>query len=439
VPQSIGSKRRHPCLSQGAPSDYYLSAASSLSEKGVRSQYRPVEHSTYLNGLRIKYTFSFSATGQSAPIFITVGGLTKSELSPEKCPSGVLLMKIPGLAVGAAIDPHNTQIGFLCFCRSDEDDDSGISVEQRRQEIYLEHAYFPFIAASRQAHDGIMPGSEIPDSKGAVGWCDGDWPQIKACVTDEMLGTAESHKVCMNKHAAAASLIQQPADLACTFKVVGRLQNTMTEKDRNCTFADRITGIIKTHPALNLGLKKLKATADATSCAPKLLQHACASDHIRESFVAGGMTDKGSESCPDYDVILGTCRRAITKEEYDLVEKHFSTLYDHAIKFGHISDELLDQLGFPVDLDMNDNPVHRDAGISQEPYQRAKCLSHKAQQKLRQERVQEAQEAEALKRAASNLVITRRLQSNKACEDAILKDMNQTRDSNATNQQQQHH
>ncbi len=54
---------------------------------------------------------------------------------------------------------------------------------------------------------------------------------------------------------------------------------------------------------------------------------------------------------------------------------------------GKSSDEVFDSLGFPKDTDVHGNEISRDAGISQESYQRSKNLTHKYQVNLRQARV----------------------------------------------------
>jgi hypothetical protein len=90
---------------------------------------------------------------------------------------------------------------------------------------------------------------------------------------------------------------------------------------------------------------------------------------------------------------------------------------------GNISDEELEARGFPIDLDMNAKQVRREAGITQEPYQRAKCLSHKVQMRLRSERIQEAQARELEKTALKNTRIQLQLESSKVCEDKVLAEM----------------
>ena len=50
---------------------------------------------------------------------------------------------------------------------------------------------------------------------------------------------------------------------------------------------------------------------------------------------------------------------------------------------------MFDRLGFPKDIDGHGNEISRDAGISQESYQRSKSLTHSYQVNLRQARVQQ--------------------------------------------------
>ena len=98
--------------------EIFITSRESLQGKGVRSTYRPVEKEAYMCGLRVKYTFTFTAGGEMAAIFITVSGLSSEELSPELCPDGILLREVEGLSVGAATDPTNKQVGYVCLVRS---------------------------------------------------------------------------------------------------------------------------------------------------------------------------------------------------------------------------------------------------------------------------------------------------------------------------------
>ena len=68
-------------------------------------------------------------------------------------------------------------------------------------------------------------------------------------------------------------------------------------------------------------------------------------------------------------------------------------LCKYQLQHGHVPDTEYDRLGFAEDLDPNDAVVRRDEGITREPYQRAKTLSHDYQCKLRLELKQQAQAA----------------------------------------------
>ncbi len=68
---------------------------------------------------------------------------------------------------------------------------------------------------------------------------------------------------------------------------------------------------------------------------------------------------------------------------------NFLMLYHTRLDQGHISDEVFDRLGFPKDIDVHGNEISRDAGISQESYQRSKSLTHSYQVNLRQACVQQ--------------------------------------------------
>ena len=63
---------------------FVLSCGNSNKQNyGVRSKYL-VNDSKNMNGLRLKMTFTFSAIGKVAPIFITISGLNDDELPKAK-------------------------------------------------------------------------------------------------------------------------------------------------------------------------------------------------------------------------------------------------------------------------------------------------------------------------------------------------------------------
>ena len=112
-------------------------------------------------------------------------------------------------------------------------------------------------------------------------------------------------------------------------------------------------------------------------------------------------------------------RRWPSNEEYQLCVDSFKELLQHQLQHGHIPEELFDKLGFAVDIDIKGNPYNRDAGMSRESYQRAKCLSHKHQRRLRAERIKhsedELQERQLEEHSKFEDIVNR----NRSCESKL--------------------
>ena len=62
---------------------FRLVSNKSLKNAGSRSRYT-IDNSKSMNGLRVKLTYTFSAAGTMAPIFISVLGLTERELPEDE-------------------------------------------------------------------------------------------------------------------------------------------------------------------------------------------------------------------------------------------------------------------------------------------------------------------------------------------------------------------
>ena len=67
------------------------------------------KHSLYSNdeggtnqkkGLRVRLPFNLNEIGMMVAMYISITGITKKELPKSKCPSGIYIMKIPGLCLG---------------------------------------------------------------------------------------------------------------------------------------------------------------------------------------------------------------------------------------------------------------------------------------------------------------------------------------------------
>ena len=61
---------------------------SSNSNSGVRSDFDVWDDAENSGGLRVCLTFTFTASGMLAPLYVSVSGLANDELSVEACPDG---------------------------------------------------------------------------------------------------------------------------------------------------------------------------------------------------------------------------------------------------------------------------------------------------------------------------------------------------------------
>jgi len=71
----------------------------------------------------------------------------------------------------------------------------------------------------------------------------------------------------------------------------------------------------------------------------------------------------------------------------NLCKTSFSELFELYLRDGHVPDKKFEELGFPMDRDVDGETIRRDANISLESRQRAKILTHKYQVHLREERI----------------------------------------------------
>ncbi len=106
---------------------------------------------------------------------------------------------------------------------------------------------------------------------------------------------------------------------------------------------------------------------------------ACSVKNIQHGFIMTGQIDGTNMSFPVFDTILSTCRRNPKKEEYENIVKNMTNILYHSSDHGHISEDVSDQMGIVRDHDSMGCKVLHEATISQESYQRTKCLTHEHQ------------------------------------------------------------
>ena len=110
-----------------------------------------------------------------------------------------------------------------------------------------------------------------------------------------------------------------------------------------------------------------------------------------DGFVKSGLVGNEKEfnskfAFADFDHMLNTVRREVTTKEYDLCQSTLPELLKYQLENGHVPDSEYDRLGYPYDQNPCGEDVIKDATVSQECRQRAKCLSHEQQIGLRIER-----------------------------------------------------
>jgi hypothetical protein len=156
-----------------------LVKTADLEGRDCRSIYQKVDSQSNMCGFRIKLTFTFNAAGQMAPLFISVTGLSEKELPSETCPSGMLVMKVKGLAIGANVNVDCESVGYVVFLRKSDTNE----LDTRRFTYYRDEVYLPFIETIRKSM-GYEPGTPVPEVLTVVSSQDGDAEQRRV-LTDE--------------------------------------------------------------------------------------------------------------------------------------------------------------------------------------------------------------------------------------------------------------
>lgn len=186
-------------------------------------------------GLRVRLTFTFTASGLSAPPYVAVSGLTEDELSPELCVDGILAEKIPGLCKGGD-DLFNEGFGWLVFLRADRkngktvDDEAVLSIANKKFEHYNNEVLLPFIRSIREKL-GWKRGQPVEGCLKCVSWSDGDIGQLQTLVYEAREALDEAENIIRNKHASASTGRQQPCDLSPVFRLLKLFQRDTTAKD----------------------------------------------------------------------------------------------------------------------------------------------------------------------------------------------------------------
>jgi hypothetical protein len=265
--------------------------------------------------------------------------------------------------------------------------------------------------------DGCTLNS-IPDKLTAVTYCDGDFSQIDAIKSSIELFI--DNKMIANKQHASWSGVEQPADLARVFKLIKNMLPLHTVKNipaERCPMKALMLDAFKEKlEHLNLAPNRRHSLVDFISSLSVKATKACTVKHIQHRFIKAGMIDAENLRYPVFDKIIATCRWNPSVEEYKNIENNMNTIIHKSCEFGHISKEVYDRLNIVRERDKMGHEVMRDATITQESYQRTKCLTHEHQLYLKKERRSQNQRIETERKELTN----RKHQEKMTCNDAIV-------------------
>ena len=363
---------------------FRLVSVKSKNNAGKHSVYK-LDNSKAMSGLRVKLTFTFSALGACAPLFVSITGLSERELPSSPC----IILKIEGLCIGGGgVNVGCKDTGYIFLMRSTggKNDES---VDKQRYKYYRDNVLLPFIKKSRQEYDGCNENEcgLIPRDLTAVSWCDGDLAQIGSIVND--LSLFDENRIIGNKQNNARSGVEQPADLSKSFKILKRMQQEHTVSHLSVSSHPLKRIIVEEFERLTrsgelrFATNKKKAVVDFACNLPAMCTVAITSNYVQEGFMVPGVIDYAHRRYPDYDMILSTCQKNISNTECKLCEDAFESLLDLMIKNGHMPDSTFEKYNFPMDRDCVGNHVRRPATIAQEARQRAKILTHDRQEEMR--------------------------------------------------------
>jgi len=201
--------------SQHSKAGFKLVSTKSLSTAGTRSEHTTGKKEEDNRGLRVKLSHTFTATGVSAPVFVSVSGLTEREPLVQDCPSCVLFLDIAGLCVGGTgVIAGSTIKGCIAFVRNGHDKET----DKARFRTYRDRVFLPFVDALRTENDGWQKGDPVEDDMRVVSWSGGDLAEVATTIEEDNLEVHKEKKICANKQSAARSAAEQAADLSKVFK-----------------------------------------------------------------------------------------------------------------------------------------------------------------------------------------------------------------------------
>ena len=259
-------------------------------------------------------------------------------------------------------------------------------METKNFEYYRKEVFLPYIEKLREKYSNEKNST----SDKVVSWIDGGPSQLSLIIDEETQNLDEVLNIVTCKHAAATTAVQQAADISPIFKIIRKLSDYSSHNITRASYGyEKIVHEIfqktKSYGSLNLKANVESALIDHIICCPEIYSRSINYSTVTEGFKGNGMIDIDRYCWPDFDKIIATCRRQITNVEKNLILETFPFLYKEMLTKGYISDELFDQLNYPIDTDESGNNYERHVEITDEKCQRAKIMNHYYQRNLRNE------------------------------------------------------
>jgi len=192
-----------------------------------------------------------------------------------------------------------------------------LSIQNKKFIDYNDTVLLPFIEEVRKQF-GWNPNQPVPDWLTAIAWSDGDIPQLQTMMFEARRATDETMNIIRNKHSAAATGTQQPCDLSPVFRLLKEVSKRLTAKnDVAATIGlpkiiDDLFQFQLPKQGLNLDARKKRALIDFLKCFPRIMEHAMKKEHMQHPFVEAGMTDEETGVFPNFDRLIGTCKRWVS-------------------------------------------------------------------------------------------------------------------------------
>jgi hypothetical protein len=217
--------------------------------------------------------------------------------------------------------------------------------------------------------------------------------QIDNIISPDSIHRYSANKVIANKHNTSGTGKEQACDLGKVFTISKKLNKSTTVEHIPSSNHLLKSKLESQYAKFNtkLPIKKNSAIIDYLAKQPTILSRACVRENVQSGFIASGMIDAHGLCMPVLYKLISMCKKVSSLSKYNMYLSRFDSLiklsYNHGNQY--LSDRVFIDQGFCADIDAHGNEKIRDATISQENQQCAKCLTSIAEVATREKRLEE--------------------------------------------------